>query len=140
MKIRPTKKQYYMELAQTAAKRSSCSRANVWAIIVKDWVVLNTWYNWAAKWEKDCLEKGCLIENGHCVRTIHAEENAIINCAKVWVALKWSEMYVTHKPCNMCSRKIINAWIEKVYYLYDYWKTKRNIELSDYIEIEQINL
>ena len=129
-----------MELAFTAAKRSSCDRANVWAIIVKDWIVITTWYNWAAKGEPDCLISWCIIENWHCVRTIHAEENAIINCAKVWVSIKDAEIYVTHRPCDLCSRKIINSWIKKVYFSKDYKPNDRNIKLSDYISVEKINL
>jgi len=137
---RITRKEYYMELAITAAKRSSCDRANVWAIIVKDWIVITTWYNWAAKGETDCLTSWCIMEKWHCVRTIHAEENAIINCAKVWVSTKDTEIYVTHRPCDLCSRKIINAWIKKVYFLNDYKPDNRNIKLSDYILVEKITL
>lgn len=141
MNNRPSRKEYYTELVLSAAKRSSCPRAQVWALIVKNWVIISTWYNWAAKWEKDCYEEGCLIEDWHCVRTIHAEENAIINCARVWVSLEGSEMYVTHRPCNLCSRKIINAWIKKVYFLKDYWdKSKRNINLEDYLEVEELSI
>jgi len=135
---RVTRNEYYMELAEIAAKRSSCSRASVWAVIVKDWVVVTTWYNWAAKWESDCLEEWCIIDCWHCVRSIHAEENAIINCAKIWVSLKDSEIYVTHYPCNLCSRKIINAWIKKVYYQKPYQNWTRNINLEEYIEVEQV--
>ena len=117
---RISRKSYYMKLALIAAERSSCSRANVWAIIIKDWIIVTTWYNGAAKWEVDCLTQGCLLQNWHCIRTIHAEENAIINCAKNWISTKWTEIFVTHRPCDLCARKIINAWIKKVYFYYDY--------------------
>lgn len=110
-----------MDLAFIAAERWTCLRAKVWAVIVQDWVLVSTWYNWSARWELSCQDLWeCFLVENHCVRCLHAEENAIINAARIWVSVKWADIYCTHKPCDFCVRRIINSWIKKVYYREDY--------------------
>lgn len=137
--MRLTKDQYFMEIAESAAKRSTCNRAKVGCCLVKDWVIIWTWYNWAARWEEDCLQKWCLLnKEWNCIKTVHAEVNTLINCSRVWVSSIWTILYCTHLPCSSCSRVIINSWIKKVFYKNDY-KWDWSINLWDFIEIEKIS-
>jgi len=136
MNKRISKQEYFMKLASISAERSTCPRASVWVVVVKDDVVIATWYNWACRWEDSCLDDWCLLEHWHCVRSVHAEMNSIINAARVWVPLKWAELYCTHKPCSICSRIIINSWIKKVYYKKNY--RTQNFNIWNYIEVEKL--
>ena len=117
----------FMEMAETIAKWSSCFKENrhVGAICVKDKRILTTGYNGAPQGIKSCAEKGeCLrivknIASGTMQEVcfaVHAEQNAIIQAAKLGVSLEGSIMYVTHQPCILCTRMIINSGIKKVIY------------------------
>lgn len=117
------KAEYYLKIAKTIAEAGTCPRAKVWAVIVKNDCICSTWYNWAARWLPSCNEIWCKIENWHCIRTIHSEENAIIQAARIWVSIYWATIYCTHRPCQRCIQRIINAWITTVIYEKEYgWK------------------
>jgi dCMP deaminase len=88
----------------------------VGAVIVRDKRILTTGYNGAPSGLPHCTEAGCLMVNGHCVRTLHAEQNAIIQGALHGVDVSGSSIYVTHQPCLVCAKMIINAGIERVVY------------------------
>jgi dCMP deaminase len=88
----------------------------VGAVIVRDKRILTTGYNGAPSNLPHCTEVGCLMVNGHCVRTLHAEQNAIIQGALHGVDVSCSTIYVTHQPCLVCAKMIINAGIERVVY------------------------
>jgi dCMP deaminase len=105
-----------MQITQQVAKRSTCPRAAVGAVIVRDKRILTTGYNGAPSNLPHCTEAGCLMVNGHCVRTLHAEQNAIIQGALHGVDVSCSTIYVTHQPCLVCAKMIINAGIERVVY------------------------
>jgi len=113
---RPSWDEYFMGIAFEVAKRSTCLRAQVGAIIVRDKRILTTGYNGAPTGLPHCTEVGCLIVNGHCVRTLHAEQNAIIQAALHGVSVQGGTMYVTHQPCLTCAKMIINAGIKRVVY------------------------
>jgi dCMP deaminase len=102
------------------ATRSTCPRASVGAVIVRDKRILTTGYNGSPRGLPHCTEAGCLIINGHCVRALHAEQNAIIQGALHGVDVSHSILYVTHQPCLSCAKMIINAGIERVVYAGDY--------------------
>jgi dCMP deaminase len=101
---RPDWDSYFMNIAKEVASRSTCPRASVGAVIVKDNGILSTGYNGAPSGEPHCLEVGCLIINNHCERTIHAETNAVVQAAKYGVNINgstlycWSERYSTKEP------------------------------------------
>lgn len=116
--VRPTWHRTMIELARVWAERSTCSaRARVGAILVDDaHHVIASGYNGSPRGQPHCDEVGCLMEGGHCVRAIHAEENAIIQCARVGVSLVGTTLYVTHRPCVRCTRLIIQAGIKAVYF------------------------
>ncbi len=117
----------FMNLAETVAEWSSCYQANrhVGAIIVKDKHILATGYNGAPSGIESCAERGeCLrrvknIASGtmqEVCYAVHAEQNAIIQAAKFGISLEGATMYVTHQPCVICTRMIINSGIKKVIY------------------------
>ena len=115
-----TKHEYYMQLAEVTAIRSTCDRAMVGAIIVKNDSVVATGYNGSVKGAPHCDDIGHQIENGHCVRTVHAELNAILQAAKNGVGIDGASIYCTLYPCGECQKAIINSGIKKVYYRNNY--------------------
>ena len=121
---RPSWDTYFMDITMLVAKRSTCLRRAVGAIIVKDKRVLTTGYNGAPSGIKHCLEVGCLREQlnigsgerHELCRGIHAEQNAIIQAAYHGVSVKDASLYCTNLPCSICAKMIINAGILKIYY------------------------
>ncbi len=125
---RPDWDSYFMEIAQIVAKRSTCFRRNVGAVIVKDKRILSTGYNGAPTGLQHCIDAGCLREKLNIVsgerhelcRGLHAEQNAIIQAAYHGVSINDAHLYSTHLPCSICFKMIINAGISKVSYLEGY--------------------
>lgn len=111
---RPTRGELYMETARLFAKRSTCLRKSVGAILVRDSHILGIGYNGAARQRDDCLSVGCLLVDSHCVRTVHAEVNAVLMAAKTGVSTEGSTMYSTAKPCHRCVNFLINAGVTSV--------------------------
>ena len=107
---------YFMNLAIQAATRSTCPRKHVGAVIVRDKTVLSTGYNGSLRGAPHCTEVGCLMENDHCVRTVHAEANALVQAAHNGVRLEGAEIYVTASPCFNCFKLIVNSGIRTVHY------------------------
>ena len=117
----------FMQLAETVAEWSSCFQQNrhVGAVIVKDKRILTTGYNGAPAGLKSCAEKGVCLRRERNIASgtmqevcyaVHAEQNAIIQAAKLGISLEGSVMYVTHQPCVICTRMIINSGVKKVIY------------------------
>jgi len=124
---RPTWNEYFMNIAQEVAQRSTCERAQVGAVIVGDKRILTTGYNGSPRGLAHCSDVGCLMDNGHCVRTLHAEQNAIIQAALHGVITEGATIYVTHQPCFNCAKTIINAGISEIVYDKEY-KDDRSLE------------
>lgn len=122
-------KEYFMAQTKLLALRSTCTRLSVGATIVKDNRIIAGGYNGSVAGEVHCSEEGCYIESGHCIRTIHAEMNAVLQCAKMGVSTEGAEIYVTHFPCINCTKSIIQAGISKIYYAEDYKNHPYAIEL-----------
>jgi dCMP deaminase len=117
---RPSWDEYFLGIAFQVARRSTCDRARVGAIIVKDRRILTTGYNGAPAGLPHCDDVGHLMVDGHCVRTLHAEQNAIIQAALHGVSVQGGTIYVTHQPCLTCAKMIINAGIVRVVYAGEY--------------------
>ena len=117
---RPTWDEYFMNIANEVAQRSTCERAQVGAVIVTEKRILTTGYNGSPRGLQHCSDVGCLIDNGHCVRTLHAEQNAIIQAALHGVITAGATLYVTHQPCFLCAKMIINAGITQIVYDHEY--------------------
>ncbi len=128
MKERPSWDEYFFEIAKIVAKRSTCLRRHVGAILVKDKRIIATGYNGAPSQLKHCLEVGCIRESNNVpsgqrhelCRGIHAEQNLIIQAAFYGVSIADSTLYCTNFPCSICAKMLINAGIKKIYYLDGY--------------------
>ena len=112
---------YFMKICDTVALRATCPRKNVGAIVVKDGRILSTGYNGAPKGFAHCTDVGCRIENNHCVRVIHAEENALLFAGKEAIG---ATLYCTTLPCQRCLKLAIQAGISKIIFKEDYNKEK----------------
>lgn len=107
---------YFMAIARVIATRATCDRKHVGAVIVRDRVILSTGYNGSVRGQPHCTDVGHLMEDGHCVRTVHAEANAIIQAAKNGVEVGGADLYVTASPCWNCFKLIANSGIKNVYF------------------------
>src|SRR5690625_3367466 len=112
--------QYFMSQSLLLSLRSTCTRLMVGATIVRDKRIIAGGYNGSVSGDDHCMEYGCYIEDGHCIRTIHAEMNALLQCSKFGVQTEGAEIYVTHFPCLQCTKMLVQAGIKKIYYLNDY--------------------
>jgi len=128
---------YFMEIAKVVASRATCTRKHVGAVIVKDKTILSTGYNGSVRGRPHCDEVGCDMENKHCVATIHAEANAIIQAAKNGVCINGAEIYTTASPCWNCFKLIANSGIGKIYYAEEYGD-KKSMTVSAEIGLELV--
>ncbi len=134
--------QYFMAQSHLLALRSTCTRLTVGATIVRDKRIIAGGYNGSITGGDHCIDKGCYVIDNHCVRTIHAEMNALLQCAKFGVPTAEAEIYVTHFPCLQCCKAIIQAGIKTVYYAEDYKNHPYAIELFQQanVTIEKVAL
>jgi dCMP deaminase len=120
---RPGWQQYFLNIAKAISVRSTCPRAQVGAVIVKDGRIISCGYNGAVAGEPHCTEAGCLVKDGHCQRAVHAETNAIAQAARFGVSVEGATLYYwdslqrpVHEVCVKCSQLIKAAGITKVIY------------------------
>ena len=121
--------EYFTKLLNVIKEKSTCERLKVGALIVKGNRVIATGYNGVVNKMEHCTDVGCMMDNRHCIRTVHAEMNAITQCAKLGVATEGATMYVTHFPCIYCTKHIIQAGIKEIRYMHDYKNDERAIKL-----------
>jgi dCMP deaminase len=144
---RPSWEEYFMDISVLVAKRSTCLRRAVGAVIVKDKRILSTGYNGAPSGIRHCGEVGCLRETlkiasgerHELCRGIHAEQNAIIQAAYHGVSIAGASLYCTNLPCSICTKMIINAGIKKIYYQAGY-ADELSIDLLKEAPIEVVHL
>lgn len=126
--MRPSWDSYFMEIAEVVAKRSTCLRRQVGAVIVRDKRILTTGYNGAPTGIVHCKDVGCMRQEMYVpsgqrhelCRGIHAEQNAIIQAAVMGISIKGAEIYSTFQPCVLCAKMLINAGITKIIYKGEY--------------------
>lgn len=145
--MRPNWDEYFMEITMVVAKRSTCLRRHVGAILVKDKHILATGYNGAPKRLAHCEETGCLRqqmgipsgERHELCRALHAEQNAIIQAANLGVAIEGSTLYCTTAPCSLCAKMLINAGVVRVVFAGEY-PDQMAIEFFEQagVEVEQL--
>jgi len=133
---RPSWDEYFKEIVQVTSKRSPCERLNVGCVLVKDNRIISQGYNG--------FLPGCqhisIVKDNHEQATIHAEQNALCDCAKRGVSSLDSIAYITHYPCVICTRLMLASGIKKIKYIHNY----KNDGLVDYfceqknVTIEQI--
>ena len=95
---------YFMDMARMVATRATCDRKQVGAVIVRDRRTIASGYNGSVSGDVHCEDHGCKVVDGHCIRTVHAESNAILQCAKFGVSTDGATLYVTHFPCLQCTK------------------------------------
>lgn len=134
--------QYFMAQSVLLSLRSTCSRLAVGATIVRDTRIIAGGYNGSVSGDSHCIDEGCYVVDNHCVRTIHAEMNAILQCAKFGVPTEGAELYVTHFPCLQCTKMILQAGITKIHYLTDYRNDEYAIKLIEQagVKVEKVQL
>jgi dCMP deaminase len=108
--------EYFMAIAREVATRSTCDRKHVGAVIVREKMILTTGYNGSVRGLAHCDDDGHMLEDGHCVRTIHAEANAIVQAARNGVRIDAADIYVTASPCFGCFKLIANAGLRRIVY------------------------
>jgi len=122
---RPSWDEYFMTITRQVAERSTCVRAKVGAVIVRDRSILATGYNGAPAGMPHCLDVGCLVYESktptgdvetNCFRTIHAEINAIAQAARNGSRIDGADVYVTHTPCIHCLKTLVNTGVRRVFY------------------------
>ncbi len=128
-----------MNIARQAATRSTCDRKHVGAVIVRDRSILSTGYNGSIRGMPHCDDVGHTIESDHCVATVHAEANAIIQAAKNGIRIDGAEIYTTASPCWNCFKLIANAGIRTVYYG-EFYRDERSITIAGQLGIELVDL
>ena len=145
-KGRPDWDDYFMDIAALVAKRSSCLRRSVGAVLVRENRILTTGYNGAPSGLRHCLDSGCLREQlnipsgerHELCRGLHAEQNAIIQAALHGVSVKGAHIYCTNHPCIICAKMIVNAGIVKIIFQDGYLdKMAKELLLEAKIEVEQ---
>lgn len=127
MDARPSWDNYFMQIAHLVKTRATCPRRQVGAVIVRDRRILATGYNGAPRGLAHCpvggpendWPNGCM-RAGHCIRSLHAEQNALLQAAAIGIPCQGASIYVTCQPCNSCAKMLINGGIETVYYEGDY--------------------
>lgn len=120
MDKRPSWCEYFLNIAEEVAKRATCDRKHVGAVLVKDKQILATGYNGSVKGMEHCDDVGHLMEDGHCVRTVHAETNALAQAAKSGISVDGATIYINTFPCWNCFKLLANAGIAKVSYRDNY--------------------
>jgi dCMP deaminase len=123
---------YFIEIAQVTAKRSACERLQVGCILVKDKRIISQGYN---GFLPGCPHQS-IIRNNHEEATVHAEQNAIADCAKRGVSCKGSTAYITHYPCIICTRILLAAGIESIKYLHDYKNDPLVVVFTNQLDVE----
>ena len=131
--------EYFMNIAKQVASRSTCDRKHVGAVIVRDRTILSTGYNGSIRGMPHCDEVGHLMEAGHCVATIHAETNAILQAAKNGVMIEGSEVYITASPCWSCFKMLANAGIRKICYG-EFYRDERIFDVAKKLGIELVHI
>jgi dCMP deaminase len=119
-KKRPTWDDYFLKLAMLVSERSTCPRMHCGCVLVRDKQILSTGYNGSIPGDEHCDDIGCLVVDNHCIRTIHAEMNAILQCSSHGTSTQNATAYVTNLPCTNCSKALIAAGIKEVVIFSDY--------------------
>lgn len=117
---RPTWDDYFIEMARLAATRATCPRRRVGTVLVRDHRLIATGYNGAVRGAPHCDDVGCLMVDGHCVRTVHSELNALLQCALNGVSSAGATLYCTDFPCVNCAKAIVQAGVRRLVFLVDY--------------------
>lgn len=130
---------YFMNIAKQAATRASCDRKHVGCVLVVDKQLIATGYNGAIAGMENCDEIGHLMEDGHCVRTVHAEMNAVAQAAKRGVAIAGATAYVTASPCWPCFKVLVNAGVKRIVFA-EFYRDDRMYAAAKKLGVDIVDL
>jgi dCMP deaminase len=128
-----------MDIARQVATRATCDRKHVGAVLVRDRTILSTGYNGSIRGMPHCDEVGHMMENGHCVATVHAEANAILQAAKNGVRIDGATLYTTASPCWPCFKLIANSGCVRIVYG-EFYRDPRIFEVAAQLKLELVSL
>ena len=128
-----------MRIATVVATRATCDRKHVGAVLVRERTILSTGYNGSIRGMPHCSEVGHLMENGHCVATIHAEANSILQAAKNGVRIEGADIYTTASPCWPCFKLIANSGLGRIVYG-EFYRDERTFEVAKKLGIEMVQV
>lgn len=131
--------EYFMSIAQVVATRSTCHRKYVGAVVVRNRTILSTGYNGSIRGMPHCTDVGHMMEGDHCVATIHAEANAIIQAARNGVMIEGATLYVTASPCWNCFKQAANAGVVRICYA-EFYRDDRIFSVAETLGIELAHL
>ena len=131
--------EYFMNIAREVATRSTCDRKHVGAVVVRDRCILATGYNGSIRGLGHCDDEGHMMEDGHCVRTIHAEANAVIQAARHGTGIDGAGIYVTASPCWPCFKMLANAGIRRIVFG-EFYRDERIFSHAERLAIELVDL
>ena len=121
---RPSWDEYFLKLAMLASERATCPRMHCGCILVKNKNVIATGYNGSIPGDAHCEDAGCLVVDDHCIRTVHAEMNALAQAAKRGISVDGAAVYVTNMPCTNCAKALILAGVKRVVIFSDFHDTR----------------
>lgn len=130
---------YFMNIAVEVATRATCDRKHVGAVIERERMILSTGYNGSIRGMPHCDEVGHMMESGHCVATIHAEANAIIQAARNGVGIEGATFYTTASPCWNCFKLIANAGVKRICFA-EFYRDERIFEVAKRLGIELVEI
>ncbi len=130
---------YFMNIAREVATRATCDRKHVGAVIVRERCILATGYNGSIAGLEHCDEAGHMMEDGHCVRTIHAEANAVIQAARHGTSIAGAGIYITASPCWSCFKMLANAGIRRIVFG-EFYRDERIFQTAERLGIELVDL
>ena len=130
---------YFMNIAREVATRATCDRKHVGAVVVRDKTILSTGYNGSVRGLPHCDEAGHMMEEGHCVATIHAEANAIIQAAKNGTAIDGGAIYTTASPCWPCFKLIANSGLTRIVFG-EFYRDERIFDVAKRLGVELVKL
>jgi dCMP deaminase len=131
--------QYFMDIAKQVATRATCDRKHVGALLVRDKTILSTGYNGSIRGLPHCDEVGHMMENDHCVATVHAEANAIIQAAKNGVRIDGATIYTTASPCWPCFKLIANSGCLRIVFG-EFYRDQRVFDYAKKLDIELVGI
>ena len=129
---RPTWVEYFKEIVQVTAKRSPCERLHVGCILIKDNRIVSQGYN---GYLPSCIHKS-IVRDNHEQAMVHAEQNALCDCAKRGVSCSDSIAYVTHYPCIICTRLLLASGVKEINYIHDYRNDELVVELCNQMNVK----
>lgn len=134
--VRPTWDEYFSNIVQLTSSRSSCNKLNVGCLLVKENRIISQGYNGYLPGFKH----EAIIENGHNIGTIHAEQNALLDCAKRGVSCNGCTAYITHTPCFTCTKMMLGAGISNIKYLEEYKTDDKIFDLAKKMNVRIVNI